>query len=157
MVSTSHLWTSHTHYKRSIATRKIAAWNGTMRWSNLCGAYNCLHLRHLHTHGYIMYHWKAVFTPVTMKHRVEPINDVVHVHWRSNKVIINLSILKMVYSYVFINVRKATSYATRKLIASSYCIGLFYRATIIALPCLFLQGELFLLLQVFFHHRRLHI
>jgi len=23
MVSTSHLWTSHTHYKRSIATRKI--------------------------------------------------------------------------------------------------------------------------------------
>ena len=126
----------YTLYKSTILPRQNAVWRGHVRWECLCGAafkhghrklmnvrncaiphtlYNfigCLHLRHLHTRGHIIYLWNA---SVTMKYAVEPSNDVVHVQWKSNKVIINVSIFKI----VFVSELKAASYATGKRILSS--------------------------------------
>ena len=76
----------------------------------------CLHLQHLHTYGHIVYVWKALFIPVTTKYAVEPSNDVLYVQWRSNKVIINVSIFKNV----------TMCYAIGKLIAL-LSNGLFHR------------------------------
>ena len=127
-----------------------------MRWSSLCGAAfkqghrklmnvrncaiphmlnnftGCLQLLQLQTHAHIIYLWKALFIPGTMKYTVEQYDNVVRVHWRSNKVIINVSLYSKLRHfiiingcYVFVSVFKATSYATGKCIVSS-SNGLFH-------------------------------
>ena len=95
-VSTSQLWTSHILYERSVSPRQNAVWRGTVRWGSLWWAAfkqghrklmnvrncviphtlhnGCLNLRHLFTHGHIIYHWKALFIHVTMKYTAEPSN-----------------------------------------------------------------------------------
>ena len=113
-VFTLQPWTSHILYEKNFLSkmRCVVELRGevvcverrsimvTVNWWMLeiapfrCSI-GCLYLRHPHTHGHIMYHWKTLFIPVTMKDTAEPSNYyVVHVQWRSNKVTINVSIFK---------------------------------------------------------------
>ena len=94
---------SYTLWKNNFSPSKCrVTWNCVERrsirvtdWTPFRSFKGCLYLRYLHTHGHIIYYWKALFISVTTKYIVESSNDVVHVQWSSIKVIINVFIFRI--------------------------------------------------------------